>query len=268
MKSLIRFTFGKFLNVVFSNDPKRVGQFVLDGRRQFVWLSEHVGRKIALRVFERNETRFFQHAVKPGDVCFDIGANVGYFTHLFASRTGATGRVVAVEPVRKNVLLIELAAELNRSNSIITVVNAAVSNKAGSISLDTTDDSSYANVHVDQHHESKTIRAVTIDSLISELNAERIDILKMDIEGWEYHALEGMQQILSDRSRRPRMMMIELYSDHLKRYGSSIRQICDHLASYEYRHSVLDKHGKLIPFEPHHYDRIYNVFFTDDGRVE
>ncbi|HYA86565.1 MAG TPA: FkbM family methyltransferase [Nitrospirota bacterium] len=263
MKSLIRFLFGKFLGVIFSNDPKRVGQFVLNGRHQFVWLSEHVGRKIALRIFERNETRYFTHAIKQGDVCFDIGANVGYFTHLFASRTGATGRVVAVEPVRKNILLIELASELNGSDSIIAVVNAAVSSKAGSISLDTTDDSSYASVHVDHVSETKTIRAITIDSLIFELNLVRIDILKMDIEGWEYHALEGMQQVLSDRSRRPRLMMIELYSDHLKRYGSSIQQICDYLASYGYQPFVLDKRCDLIPFEPHHQNSIYNVFFTD-----
>ena len=230
-------------------------------------MSEHVGRKIALRIFERRESRFFTHEIKPGDVCFDIGANVGYFTHLFAAGTGATGRVIAVEPVRKNVLLIELASELNKSNSIITVVNAAVSNKAGSISLNTADDSSYASVHVAQHGESKNIRAVTIDSLLAEMNAAHIDILKMDIEGWEYHALEGMKKILSDPARRPRLMMIELYSDHLKRYGSSIGQICDYLDSLNYRPAILDNHGKLIPYEPHHYDRFYNVFFTDEGKA-
>lgn len=142
-----------------------------------------------------------------------------------------------------------------------------MSNKTGRISLDTADDSSYISVHVDQHCEFKTIRAVTIDSLLSELNAERIDILKMDIEGCEYHALEGMKKILSDPARRPRLIMIELYSDHLKRYGNSIGQICDYLDSFNYRPAILDNQGKLIPFEPHHYDRFYNVFFTEEGKA-
>jgi hypothetical protein len=85
----------------------------------------------------------------------------------------------------------------------------------------------------------------------------------MDIEGFEYRALQGMQKILSDSVVRPRLMMIELYSDHLKKFGSSISQICEYLNDFGYQPRVLDNHGNLMPFRTEHHNKMYNVFFIE-----
>jgi FkbM family methyltransferase len=265
MRTLYRYIFDKLLNIIFTNDPRRIGQLSLGGNFQLVWLSERVGRKIALRMFERKETRFFGRIIQKGDVCLDIGANIGYFTHLFASRVGNFGRVVAIEPVRRNALLIELASLLNETDTIVRVVNAAVSNNNGLISLDTTPDSSYANVSVNQDSNKNGLRAITVDSCCAELQLSKIDIIKMDIEGWEYQALQGMKGLLSDQSRQPRIMMIELVSSHLARYGSSIEQICDFLAGFGYVPHVLDRRINLVRYMPYHHNIIENVFFISNN---
>ncbi len=263
LKSPLRVFFQLVLNFVFSNDPKKVGQVVLNGRSQFVWLREHVGRKIVLRIFERKETRFFLRYLQPGDICLDIGANVGYYTHLFASRVGATGRVIAVEPLHRNVLLIQLGAVINHTDDFTAVICAAVSDTDSDLAVSECGDSSYANIQTAGQDAGSRVEALTLDSLFRRFKLPRIDVVKMDIEGWEFRALQGMEGTLSNPAIRPRLMMIELYEDHLRKYDSSIRQICEYLARFDYQPKVLDKNGALIPFQPEHHNIIYNVFFLD-----
>jgi FkbM family methyltransferase len=255
------------LNIVFTNNPKKTGQLFINGRCQFVWLREHVGRKIALRIFERKETRFFHDYLKDGDICFDIGANVGYYTNLFASRVGKLGRVIAVDPIPRNVLLIELTSSINNTDGCVTVVCGAVSDTNSKLAISNDRDSSYASIGTQNDTQAVQIDGITIDSLFARYGFTRIDVLKMDIEGWEYRALKGMQGILSNRKVRPRLMMIELYSEHLQKYGNSIKQICEYLQQFDYQATVLDNNGRLIRFESKHYDKFYNVFFLD-GKKE
>jgi FkbM family methyltransferase len=249
------------LDFIFPNSPNRVGQVYLNKRCQFVWLNEHVGRKIYLRNFERKESLFFQKYLKEGDVCLDLGANVGYYTHLFAQLVGKSGGVIAVEPVPLNLALIHLASLINKTDKIITIIDAAVADNNRQLFLSAEGDSSYANVFSEEEIGGIPVRGRTLDSIINDSNLRKIDILKMDVEGIEYRALLGMKGALSNKDLRPRLMMIELYSDHLFRYNNSIEQVCKYLESFGYRAMVLNKKCKLIPYEPIHYNEIYNVFF-------
>ena len=175
--------------------------------------------------------------------------------------------VIAVEPVHRNALLIELASELNGTSEIVQVICAAVSNKTGFIEMAGEEDSSYSSVKVDNTIGTGRTKAITIDHLVEKMNLPRVDILKMDIEGWEFHALQGMSALLSNRSARPRMMMIELFSDHIQRYGSSIDEVCYYLNGYGYEPYVLNKGSVLMKYESKHRNIIYNVFFLDSSRI-
>ena len=61
-------------------------------------LSDHIQRMMYMGTFEREESSIVRRFLKPGMTFVDVGANVGYFTAMAASRVGAKGRVVAVEP--------------------------------------------------------------------------------------------------------------------------------------------------------------------------
>ena len=262
--ALARFLFNLFLNLVFTKDRHKIGQKYIKGRVQFVWLSEHVGRKIFLGVFERKETDFVTREIQPGDICFDVGANVGYFTHLFASLTGPDGMVVSIGRVKGNVMLIELASELNLTSDFVDVYHAAASDSPGVIHMSPNQDSSYSNVQGGSKNGGHEVSAVTIAQVFDQMSLPRIDILKMDIEGWELKALHGMSPVFENKCSRPRLMMIELYSPHIQKYGDSIEGILSYLSQYGYKAYVLDKNRELIPFEKKHVNLIYNVFFKHE----
>jgi FkbM family methyltransferase len=267
LKKIKQIIFGWVLACLFSSNRDRVGQIFIKGRCQFIWESEHVGRKIKLGIFETKETHFFERYIRAGDICFDIGANIGYYTNLFASIIGKNGQVFSVEPILRNVRLIELASLINQTDEIVKVIHAGVSSEDSKLSFSFDGDSSYASVKADDgNSRGVVIQCKKIDSIFSEYNLPRIDILKMDVEGWEYQSLQGMKAVLSDPKQRPRLMMIELYSDHLKKYSSSIDNICDFLSGYGYAPHFLSNVNvnKLLPFTEEKYDEIYNVFFVAD----
>jgi len=260
--------FGWILSCVFSNNRNQVGQVFIKGRCQMIWESEHVGRKIKLRLFEKKETQFFERQIKAGDICLDVGANVGYFTNLFASLTGESGRVFSVEPLLRNVRLIGLATVINNTDKIVTVLRMGASNEDSEINFSFEGDSSYASVNVFKKKSGGVvIPCKKIDTIIADFELPRIDILKMDVEGWEFHALQGMKTILANSQCRPRLMMIELFSEHLNKYSSSITEICDFLSGHGYAPFYLGggEGGELMPFTKEQHDVYYNVFFIPES---
>ncbi len=69
-------------------------QVNVDGITYLVWANEDIGKKlILLRSFEKNETETFKRLVKIGDVCVDVGGNVGYYALNLSKLSGPAGKV-------------------------------------------------------------------------------------------------------------------------------------------------------------------------------
>jgi FkbM family methyltransferase len=225
-------------------------------------------------MFESDEYNFLKKVVGPGNTCIDVGANVGFFTQLFAAQTGSKGRVIAVEPILRNARLIELNSVINGTENIVHVVNKAVSeSETGPVQFSLRGDSASSSIaeNIDAPGRDNPLGTTTskivvesepLDSIIQSLNINRIDILKMDIEGYEYRALKGMGRILADESLRPRVMMIELFTSHLRCFGNSIDQVVELLRSYGYSPRFVNKKGQLEEYKSGHKDQIYNVIFV------
>ena len=80
-----------------------------------------VGRGTKLFIsgqYERPVQEMIESLVKPSDVCYDIGANLGFFSILLGRLVGNTGMVYAFEPVPENAVMIEKNAQLNNLNNI------------------------------------------------------------------------------------------------------------------------------------------------------
>jgi FkbM family methyltransferase len=142
-----------------------------------------------------------QREVKPGTTFFDIGANVGFVTILAARLVGPSGRVVAFEPVPENVAAIRENLALNDIHWA-EVRETAVGRAAGKATFIVSDVSAFsrlASVNVPSGaRESIEVAVSSIDELMSAGELPVPDVVKIDIEGAELEAIEGMRQTLGE----------------------------------------------------------------------
>jgi FkbM family methyltransferase len=169
------------------------------------WLPKNQGDLLASLLAEQEDNIYGtgEQGVHPGDVVFDCGAHVGVFTRV-AIAAGAK-LVVAIEPAPKNLecLRRNMAPEIAAGR--IVVIPEGVWNKEGKLPFHIDPANSAGDSLLDsRNHSSVTIDVplTTIDKLARRLNIERVNFIKMDIEGAEPNALRGAHGTLSkDRPR-------------------------------------------------------------------
>jgi|SRR3972149_1725492 len=167
--------------------------------------------------FEANTVKLFAETVKPEMIVIDIGAYVGYFTLLAARRVGANGKVYAFEPEPKTYRFLKRNICLNEYKNVITVPKA-VSNQSGTVKLyiNSSDASMTSLFRRKGSHKAIEIECTTIDDFFHE---QRVDVVKMDIEGAEPYALEGIRNTIE---RNPNLVLfVELNPVALKEAGST-----------------------------------------------
>lgn len=135
----------------------------------------------------------FDCALKPGDVVIDVGAGVGWEIHLFSRLVGPSGRVIAVEAHPRTFRCLESMVRENRLPNV-TCVNVAVGSQTGDVFM--TDREAHITNAVTPAETGLRVECVTMDGLVERLGLDRVDLLKMNIEGAERDALVGMRATL------------------------------------------------------------------------
>jgi len=130
--------------------------------------------------------------LRKGDIVLDCGANIGVFTRV-ALDAGA-GKVVAIEPAPENIecLRRNFAREIGEGR--VVVYPKGIWNEDAELTLHVDPHNSAADSFVIERegsHAEQRIKVTTIDRLVEELKLERVDFVKMDIEGAEALALVG-----------------------------------------------------------------------------
>jgi FkbM family methyltransferase len=155
----------------------------------------------ALGTNERPVQMALAQHLSAGDVFFDIGANVGFFSVIGAKLVGSTGQVFAFEPVPQNAGAIRRNVKLNHFQNV-TLIEKAVSNMAGSGTLLVTDYSGGATLSTvgtpPDVSETLVVDLVSIDELIVEKVLPPPSVVKIDVEGAEVDVLNGMTQTLKE----------------------------------------------------------------------
>ena len=196
--------------------------------------------------YEPRETALLLGMLREGGTFVDVGANWGYFTLLAAEKVGPSGRVVAIEADPRNYALVAGNIERNRLAQV-TVIHAAAGSAAGTLEMIGYNDGqsnrgvSYVRGHagpgqgrmIEGGGRAVEVRADTVDALLDGAAVDRVDLLKMDIEGAEALALPGMLDGL--RSGRYRKIMIELHASVLGEYGADARKLMGILTGAGYR---------------------------------
>jgi FkbM family methyltransferase len=169
--------------------------------------------------YEPHLTRQLRALLGPGAVFVDVGANIGFFTLLAASRVGPKGRVHAFEARADNLALLRRSVADNGFANV-EVHQCAVSDRAGSLAFFASG-TWYSNGRIVGDDEAGSeqlprVAAVALDAALAD--APRIDVVKMDIEGAEARALAGMRALL----RRHRPVLLTEFSPDLLRISSGV----------------------------------------------
>jgi FkbM family methyltransferase len=152
--------------------------------------------------------------VNPGDIVYDIGANIGFMTLLSARQTGSHGHVYAFEALPANVTRLTYNIELNSFMEQVMIIHAAVLDQSGSTDFLIGPSSGMGKVagsagrsSID-YENSIQVDGLSIDDFVRNPEHLTPDIVKIDIEGGEILALPGMRKLLREH---PPIMLVELH---------------------------------------------------------
>lgn len=175
--------------------------------------------------------------IRTGDVVVDVGAFIGVYTVAQAKRVGPQGLILAFEPEPTNFEWLERHVLLNHVQENVRLSNSAVGEKAGEINFDSGKDSQSC---VSGFGKTK----VPVTTLDRELKNRRVDIIKIDTEGYEENVLRGALGVLKDASRSPRLIYIEVHPYAWEKLGVSSQSLLNLLEECNFSVTTID--GKIV----------------------
>ena len=177
----------------------------------------------------------FKKYIKKGDTALDLGAYIGYHTLIMAKLTGSEGEVYAFEPDAVNFDYLKKNVEDNGYANNVTAVCKAISNRTGKGRLYY---GNSASLHTIYDPDGKKWTEVDVVSLDDYFKDKKIDFIKMDIEGAEGMALEGMKNMLENNPNLK--MVIEYQPEMLKKAGTDPKEFLETLKAFGFKSVKVD----------------------------
>ena len=213
-------------------------------------------------VYEPFETELVHQLVGKGDKVLDVGANIGYYTLIFARQVGACGRVFAFEPDPANFALLKKNVESNGYKNVV-LVNAALSDQSGRLKLYLCDENrgDHRIYPSAENRQAIEIPAITADLCVGD-QAGDIRFVKMDVQGAEGRVLLGMDRILQGPGLKN--VMLEFWPQGLRSAGNDPEQVLDLLKRQEFGFQIIDQQRKqLSTVKP---ESLLRDFTMENGR--
>lgn len=214
--------------------------------------------------FEQDTCRLFERFIDKGMTVVDVGANIGFYSLLAAQKVGPTGRVYAFEPEPANFALLRKNIVLNGYTNI-TPFPKALTERNGRIALYlSTQGSGSHSIYRDQAvgNENVEVESVSFDDFWESEGRPEIGFIKMDIEGAEAAALEGMKHFLQST---PRLTLIaEFFPGALRASGIEPDSYLRRLSSLGFQIQVLMRE-KLPPLESVNMGSLYRRLGQEFG---
>jgi len=202
-----------------------------------LWVDAHRGRT----TYSHDE-KFFRAYLKTGDVVIDVGANIGYFSLLSAALVGPTGQVYAIEAHPQISRFLQGNVKANKFENV-EVHNCALGNKTGTVCL--SDQKKDDRNMVVKDRPGLEVPLKKLDDL--KITDQNINLLKIDVEGYEKFVLEGAVELLP----RVQCIYFETCDVFSTEFGYTSTQLCqiilDHgFTIYRWQNEM------LFPLPPHY----------------
>lgn len=213
---------------------------------------------------ERYEAALVAGVLEPGEVFWDVGANIGYFSLVAAAAVGERGEVVAFEPgtaadarLRENVSLNSFPQVRIYHLAVADVDGEAVLYRAGGIA----DSSASLYPAAAAGAAGESCITVTLDSFLKKEGLRPPDFVKLDVEGAELAALRGAAHILADFQP---LLLVEMEEKNLRAAGTSRAAVQTFLKDYGYWAAHL-RQGRWRPLDDVRDTRGRNLFWFNPG---
>ena len=192
---------------------------------------------------DRAERELLRKVLSPGAVVADAGANIGIYSEFLSRCVGANGAVHAFEPSPENFERLQ-AATCKLAN--VHASRAAVGEHSGKSEL-------YISDKLNVDHRTYSAEATSRRTIPIEMVAlddyfkagERVDLVKIDIQGYEVHALRGAKRILHENPEIK--LLLEFWPYGLEQAGAGWQELVDMLLSFGMDTMLVTSRG-LIPF--------------------
>lgn len=185
------------------------------------------------------------YQIKPGDVVVDGGGFQGVFTLYAAAKVGPTGRVIVFEPDERLYRLLEQNVKTNQFTNV-TLVKKGLWSSETTLRFDSRGNTSRLELDGDQDHLITTVPVTSLDSEVKRLGIDRVDFIKMNIEGAEIEAVQGCREVMSQMSPS-----FAIASDHIRDGEPTARRVQEGLEAGGY-HAFNDypQHLTVYGFKP------------------
>lgn len=201
-------------------------------------LSDWIQQQIYfLRIYdsEKEATRFWKNLIQLRHIIIDGGANIGYYSLMASKIVGNTGEVYAFEPVSKNFNRLKENIELNNFTNIQIFKKALSDVNDIDVEIYVGDEKNWGMSSIYKHErfssQMEIVKTITIDSFLQQNQVNKVDVIKLDIEGSELFAIRGMKKCLE--THKP-IVLTEVNQEILNANGDKVSSIYDIFQEFNY----------------------------------
>jgi len=211
--------------------------------------------------YQRNTVKLMKRIIKKGDICIDIGANIGYFSAIMLGCVGREGEVHSFEPVQDYYNRLTKIALFNQGYKIFTN-HMAIGYKKGTVKIFPYRTSTIGwntLLPCEINSPKVDIQIDRIDNYLFKNNLRNISLIKIDTEGYEFPVLLGLTEYLDRTFHRP-AIICEVMPHAYPMLGYSLHDLNRYLKKYQYE--AFDETDLKVKIDVTQLTRIRNLIFT------
>lgn len=147
-------------------------------------------------VYENTEIESWIEKIESDSVVIDIGGNIGVYT-ILAGKKAVHGKVICFEPEDENLKLLKKSVQENKLSNV-TIIEKCVGDAPGEslLNISKYNKGKHSLIKSEDDNGTQKVEIVTIDDEVDRLGLQKVDIAKIDVEGWEAKVLEGMKNTI------------------------------------------------------------------------
>ena len=195
--------------------------------------------------YEELESKIMEEKIEMGNIVVDVGANIGLHTLNMARIVGNTGQVFAFEPDPSNFEILKKNVKINNYKNII-LEQKAVGDKHGRITLYQSDHPGKHRIfpQTEQAKGQVQVELTNLDNYFDSDMIDKINFIKIDVEGLEFSVLKGMKNILKNSKKIK--ILFEFMPENTMEVGFTPIELLNYLTSNDFKLYCMDNKTKKL----------------------